>query len=276
MWYVIQTMVGNELKIKEQIDAKIPQDICSECFYIRYENIWKKSGSSNISVEVLFPGYLFIDTDSPVELYEVLKDIAGFTSVLSDRDEKKKTFLKINSKEQELLENLINGDSEHIVRVSYVRRNKDKRIDYAKGPLENYIDNIVSVDYHHRRAFIEVPFLDTIRRIKMGIIVDEDIEKEKGSRKTNTQKEIPQIDKWDWKSRQSAQIKQSEAEVTQINDIKAGDWIYDNSEIYVDSIMRVKRVIPNKNALVVEVKMFGTTIDLQLDASSVQKVEVDG
>ena len=301
MWYVIQTMVGNEDKIREQIEKVIPKDLYEDCFSIRYENIWKKSGISNICVEVFFKGYLFIDTNHPTELYLGLKGVEGFSSMLADKDEKDITFLKIEKEEQELLENLINGDPEHIVRVSYVHRNKIKRIDYAKGPLKNYVDRIVSVDYHHRRAFLEIPFLNGVRRIKMAIIADEDIEKEKelrnaskgddkNSKKTSIgnnedtyakEKEdtaLSGVDKWDWKARKayndSQKVEQSEENA--VMGIKAGDWVCDNTHTYVDEFMKVKRVIPNKNCLIVEVKMFGTIIELELEAENVHRVEVRG
>lgn len=306
MWYVIQTMVGNENNIREQIGKLISRDLYKECFSIKYENIWKKSGSSNICVEALFQGYLFIETDNPEQLYMGLKGVEGFSSMLTDKDDKEITFLKVEKDEQELLESLINGDPEHIVRVSYVHRNKQKRIDYAKGPLKNYVDKIVSVDYHHRRAFIEIPFLNGVRRIKLAIIADEDIVKEKELRitskgdtnnyekpsihksnendmedinidkKDNT--ELPDIDKWDWKARKayndSQKVKESEEET--VMGIKAGDWICDDSSTYVDQFMKVKRVIPNKNCLIVEVKMFGTVVELELEAEKVHRVEVRG
>lgn len=61
-----------------------------------------------------------------------------------------------------------------MMRVSYVRLDGQSRVKEAIGPLEKYIDAIVKVDKHHRRALVKLPLFGEERTIKFCLWLDTD------------------------------------------------------------------------------------------------------
>jgi transcriptional antiterminator NusG len=168
-------MSGKELELTEIINSKADKSAYIKCFTPRYESIYKSKGASNVEIKVLFPGYVFIITDTPDKLFYQLKSVTLFSNLLNDGDKNGYEFLSMNKYDEELMENLLDGDAEDIVRISHVRKGADGRIATAKGPLSHYIERIVKTDYKNRRTFIEVPIFNEIKRIKLSIELDGDV-----------------------------------------------------------------------------------------------------
>ena len=84
MWYVIQTVTGTEEELKEQIESIAEKEVCRECLVPLCENVWRKEGIGHISIQRLFPGYLFVDTDQPKEIYRIQKEIQEQSQVVAD------------------------------------------------------------------------------------------------------------------------------------------------------------------------------------------------
>ena len=104
MWYVIQTMTGKEEELTEVLDKMLPQTICEKSFLIKRETCWRLKGEHKIQKEILFPGYVFVKTQTPETLYYQLKKVPKLSKLLSDGEEE---FLPVREDEQEFLESLI-------------------------------------------------------------------------------------------------------------------------------------------------------------------------
>ena len=87
MWYVIQVTTGKEEEMRLLIEREAGSEFYERCFYIRRERIWRRDGECIVHVETMFPGYLFVITDKPKELYWRLKEIPQFTKLLRTEDE---------------------------------------------------------------------------------------------------------------------------------------------------------------------------------------------
>lgn len=171
MWYVIQVITGKEEEIKKVIEAMISRDCYTDCFYMKRERIWRRDGQCIIHIEPLFPGYLFIRTKTPNKVFAELKKIPQFVKLLKSEGD---TFIPVAEEERELLENLIAGDPEHIVRLSEVTLDTEKNIISVKGPLERYEDKIVKKKLRLRYVMIRIKLLDEERDILIGIRLKED------------------------------------------------------------------------------------------------------
>ena len=91
MWYVIQTMTGREQELVDLITdrQKAVNELINvggqsagdeaykrtddsrtrdRCFVIKREVVWRRQGECIKHTETLFPGYVFVDTESPQEL----------------------------------------------------------------------------------------------------------------------------------------------------------------------------------------------------------------
>ena len=168
MWYVIQVTTGKEEAMKMLVEREMDPGADERCFYIKRERIWRRDGQCILHVETMFPGYLFVITGQPKELYWRLKSIPQFTKMLRTEDE---VFLSVADDEREFLKNLLNGDQEDIVRLSKVKLDEKKEIVSAEGPLEHYVGNIVKKKTRLRYVLIDVVLFGKKRTVLIGIDV---------------------------------------------------------------------------------------------------------
>lgn len=69
MWYVLQTTTGQEEKLVQMIQELVAPELYEDCFVAYYERVWRKQQQSVVHVERLFPGYVFVVTQNPEELF---------------------------------------------------------------------------------------------------------------------------------------------------------------------------------------------------------------
>ena len=84
MWYVLQTMTGREEELVHYIEEIVPKELYTDCFVAYYERVWRKQKESVVHVERLFPGYVFIVSDTPKELYLCLKKVPAMSKMIAD------------------------------------------------------------------------------------------------------------------------------------------------------------------------------------------------
>lgn len=169
MWYVIQTITGGEETLVRLFQEMIPIEYYRECFYIKRESAGKEEDGWHIREETMFPGYFFVDTDKPKEVYISLKKIPKLTKLLREESE---TFLAVSEEEQHFLEEI--QSEGHIVRRSLVRLDPDRKIIEADGPVGRYMDSIVRQRVRKRYVLIEKNLLGEKRKILFGIRLEED------------------------------------------------------------------------------------------------------
>ena len=115
MWYVLQTMTGREEELVHYIEEIVPKELYTDCFVAYYERVWRKQQESVVHVERLFPGYVFIVSDTPKELYLCLKKVPAMSKMIADGNF---DFLSIEEEEEAFFANMLKN--QHIVRLSYV------------------------------------------------------------------------------------------------------------------------------------------------------------
>lgn len=169
MWYVIQTITGQEELLVEMISRMIPQEDYVECFYIKRECARKDEHVWKVYETALFPGYVFVDTDKPGEIYKELKKIPKFSKFLRHE---KELFLTVEEEEKRFLENI--QSKGHLVRRSKVTLDEEKRIVAADGAVGRYLDQVVKQRIRKRYVLIQQRFMGKERKILLGIRLEED------------------------------------------------------------------------------------------------------
>lgn len=170
MWFVIQTLTGKEKELVEMIDKILVGDGYNKCFVIRKECVWRIEGTYHMHIEPLFSSYVFVDTKTPEYFFFQLKKIPRLTKLLGGDG----TFWTVKKEEQELLEKLMEGNKDYIVRRSHVQVDPSGEIVSAKGALQDYLGQIVKKRLRKRSVMIEIPFLGETRRIQLAIWLDGD------------------------------------------------------------------------------------------------------
>ena len=243
MWYVIRTYTGKEHEICLWINTWVDKSLYKRCFVPLYEDVVRREGIGHIFIKKMFEGYVFVETDIPAKMLEELKKIPMYTQFLSIVEDEERLFLPIKPEEEAFLDSILIDGMMH---VSYVRLDGRSRVKEAIGPLEKYIDAIVKVDKHHRRALVKLSLLGEERTIKFCLWLATDpklelIEAEKLRRKESLQKTL----------------------------YKVGDYILDTTGTFGDVPMEVKEVYPEKHSLKVKAPMFDSFIDVNISMDDV-------
>lgn len=171
MWYVIQTRTGDEKELVHMIEELVPKDQYKECFYIKMECARKSENGWQICERAMFPGYLFVDTQTPKDVYFTLKQIPKLTKLLKEDGE---VFLPVEEEERQFLTSI--QSEGHLVRRSLVKLDKERQIIDAGGAVGKYFNQIVKQRVRKRYVLIRQQFLGKERNIMLGIKVDEEIE----------------------------------------------------------------------------------------------------
>ena len=158
MWYVIQVPTGQEEQIIEEAKKYEVTEFLTELFTPRWENQKKIQGEWKELTGVIFPGYLFVITETP----EALKRIPRLTKLLGTGEK----WTPLSEEDIFLLE-LLSG-RERILRMSRGYQ-KDGRIYVMEGPLKGLEHLISRIDRHKRTAWLRVKLLGEERQLRAGL-----------------------------------------------------------------------------------------------------------
>ena len=177
MWYAIQTITGNEEEAIGSIRKMVDKSVYEDCFLLKREAVWRIQAACQVHVERLFPGYVFVSTESPKELYQQLKGVSSYTKILGKEEEE---FYPVSAEEEGFLKELLNGDEEYTVRLSPVEVDEQGEIVECGKPLEGYLDRVIKKRIRLRYVIIRVHLFGRDREILMGIRLggDEDLKKD--------------------------------------------------------------------------------------------------
>ena len=188
MWYVLQTLTGKEEELTRMIKIIVPCELYSDCFVAYYERVWRKQGKSIVHIERLFPGYAFIISDKPQELFLQLKSVPAMSKLISDGSF---TFLALETEEEIFLEDMLG--EERIVHLSYVRANSNGKVDIVSQPLKKYVSQIVRYQLKKRYVILSLKIMGVEKTVALGIILDEDIRQEIMYGKVETPRTMPKV-----------------------------------------------------------------------------------
>ncbi|MCC8138150.1 MAG: antiterminator LoaP [Clostridiales bacterium] len=114
--------------------------------------------------KILFPGYVFMITDDPEHLWYDLKHVQGLTKLLTTDGE----MIPLSNEEVEFL--LRFGGEEQVVEISKGVFEGSK-VKIISGPLVGKEGLIKKIDYHKRRATLEVEMFGRKQVIRLGLEV---------------------------------------------------------------------------------------------------------
>ena len=249
-WYVIQTKSGDEAELKTFMESICPTELVVRFFIPLYENVWRSGGRGHISMNRLFPGYVFAETDEPKKLFAMLKTVPRFTRLLNmEGEDHEKVFLPVSEADEAFLRSLM--DEDYVIRVSYIHKDKSGRIDRLIGPLKTYESRITKLDVPHRRAIVQTYIFGKERTIKFGLWTDSD-------------PVIPRL----------RYIKQQEATSEELDiGIYEGDLVRDKSGIYEGLELTVVAVDAKHRTVKVCTELFGCHVTIEMDAETVEVIE---
>lgn len=162
MWCVVQVRQGSEESVRLQCREKIGTGLLNDCYIFYYEEKRHVRGEWIIQEKVLFPGYVFIDTEHAEQLREGLPHMKGFVKLLEIDNE----VAALTEDEIDFL--TVFGGKEQTVEMSEGVIEQSKIRIYS-GPLVGKEKFIRRIDRHKRRAFLEMPLFGGRQKIQVGL-----------------------------------------------------------------------------------------------------------
>lgn len=165
MWYVIQTVTGKEEELIIFIKTVLKKELYGDCFIIKTEWLKRLGGEWLSQVQPLFPGYVFIETDRPKEVFMKLKGIPRFSRMLGNDDFE---FVAVRDEEKSFLQQLLCEEKDLItpVGLSVTKNGTLQKID---NKYEFIRGNIIKLNLHKRYLIIEVKICGVVKTVKLGI-----------------------------------------------------------------------------------------------------------
>ena len=167
MYFVIQVKNTQEEATIKKIKESIPSSLLKDVFSPKYTTNIKIRGQFKQTVKECFPGYIFIETDDPGEVFKRLYFIPAFTMLLGKSSDNE-TFLPLNELEERMIRILYNKEDDHTTKISKVNFQEGMKIVVLSGPLLGQEGNIKKIDLHKRLATIPITVCGRSCDVKLG------------------------------------------------------------------------------------------------------------
>lgn len=161
MWYVVWTSTGSENKAKESIEGYV-----NRCFVPRKVVNIKRKGKWVTTEKALFPGYLLVDTDDAEDLAVKLRNIEGFSQLLTTD----KKLFPLYDNDEIFVEKLYNEKGIFDMSEGYI---EGDQIKVTSGPLCGLEGLIKRIDRHKRLAQLELKMFGRTINTSVGLEITE-------------------------------------------------------------------------------------------------------
>ncbi len=166
MIYALQALGGREERTRYLILKMIDSSVYQECF-IPYRDMQKcYQGAWITRREILFPGYLFIDTVDVRTLVVELRKVPLLTRVLGNND----IFIPLSEEEVSFIQ--MTGGPTHVIEKSIGFIENDM-VEVFAGPLQGCEGMIKKIDRHKRTALLEVKMFARTVTVKVALEIVE-------------------------------------------------------------------------------------------------------
>lgn len=161
-WYVIQVNTGKEKSIQQQCLKTIDRADLSAVLIPTYSSQFKLKGEWKERRNMLFPGYVFLETDDIEYVMTRLSGIVGMTRMLRLGE----AVVPITDSEQKIIERLTGADGNAELSFGVM---EGSRIEVTQGPLKGLESQIIKIDRHKRLAWIELHMFGRELTTKIGL-----------------------------------------------------------------------------------------------------------
>ena len=170
-WYVLFVKTGYEYKIVNEITKSWKIDGLNP-FIPMYDYIFRRDGKDNKETRVLFPGYVFIETNiQGIDFYNTVKQyIVKSNAILSllkyGYGYEDDHIYEMKENEQQVLRSLYSDSYCVEMSKGFV---VGEVITITDGPLMGYESKIKKINRHRKEALVQIDFMGTPRDISVGL-----------------------------------------------------------------------------------------------------------
>lgn len=164
MWYVVQVVGGQERVVFRQIKQLIDPTAYKACVIPQFELKKKYGNTWKYKKEVLFPGYVFVETKIPSFFQSELRKINRMTKILRDGNE---NFIPLTDEDKTII-NAFAGNDDYVMKMSEGIIEGEKII-ILKGPLMGYSGFVKKIDRHKKIAYLTISMFGRNITLKAGL-----------------------------------------------------------------------------------------------------------
>lgn len=162
MWCVLKCHPGQAEEIMESCRKNISEQVLHDIFMFTCERMRRYEGHWHTETSLMFPNYIFMETDRPEMLSKTLQPYRSFVQVL----ENDRLLLCLDPEEEEFLRDLC-GREHHLAMSQGYIQNGITHISH--GPLVGRERQISRIDRHKRLANIASPMLGIAGMVQAGL-----------------------------------------------------------------------------------------------------------
>ena len=149
MWYVIWVFTGSEEELINRFKEIIPEEMYTQ-IWTPYKIWLKKSEYEEKQIlKKMFPGYIFIDTDHPDEVFGLIKQEKKCMGMLKSGNE----LIPISEEDKQIIQFFTGNDGIAGVSLCVLENGRLKILD---GPLKGMDDKIFRLERNNKKAWIRV------------------------------------------------------------------------------------------------------------------------
>ena len=155
MYYVIQVKTGKETKAIEAIKKQLGDKEGFDVFAPMRKGLRKYKGEVKEVIERCFPGYIFVETDKPKDLFFDLYWTPEYTKLLG-REGYTYNFLPITKEEERIIDILYGSNTNRITEISNIEVHEGQIAKVVDGPLQGNESIIKKVNLHKRTVTLSI------------------------------------------------------------------------------------------------------------------------
>ncbi len=174
-WYVLYTVPGKESEAAELLERAVSHNFWICCGIPKKIKVFRSGGILHLLEDVMFPGYLFVQTEHPEELAKELGKARQFPQLIgSDSKSGKDLFTPVEEKDLRFLQDVCGERLQRTMGVTKIVLNEENRIVLADGVLDHYRDRIVKLNLHKRFAIVEIELFNRRQEVLFGVRLEQD------------------------------------------------------------------------------------------------------
>lgn len=162
--YAIQVLSGKEQKVAKLIGEQC-SDVVKDCFVPQREVAKKRGVEWRKTQEVIFTGYVFLETRDAIAAAAALQKIPAYTRFLGAHNDK---FISLDDFEVAWLAAFAPVSAQHVITTSKGVIEGD-RVIVTEGPLVGREAMITKIDRHKRLAWVSMKMFCRTNNVKVGL-----------------------------------------------------------------------------------------------------------
>lgn len=178
-WYVLTAMSGKETESAKLMEQKISHELWQEIRILKKIKVFRSKGRLRLVEDVMFSGYVLVNTDCPEKLAKALQKAGDFPKPLTC-DKGKKTvgreeMIPLEPEDLKFLKSVCGENLQNPMGITQIFLNGSSQIVRADGVLRGYLNQIVKLNLHKRFAVVEIDLFNRKQSVLFSIRLKQDL-----------------------------------------------------------------------------------------------------